>query len=125
MNISKFTIYLILVVLSFFSMQASAGDRNGKDKKDKSLLRSLYAPAEPDTILSKPMPDRILNGAVQPVIVLLGSRPCVEGIDVSHYQGRIDWSRVAQTDKANYVYLKATEGANLVDDTYKFNLSEA
>lgn len=125
MNISKFTIYIILVVLSFFSMQASAGDRNGKDKKDKSLLRSLYAPAEPDTILSKPMPDRILNGAVQPVIVLLGSRPCVEGIDVSHYQGRIDWSRVAQTDKANYVYLKATEGANLVDDTYKFNLSEA
>lgn len=48
-----------------------------------------------------------------------------EGIDVSHYQGTIDWDRVARTDKISYAYLKATEGATYFDDTYTYNLREA
>ena len=48
-----------------------------------------------------------------------------EGIDVSHYQGRIDWDKVAGGGKVAYAYLKATEGASLVDDTYERNLKEA
>ena len=47
-----------------------------------------------------------------------------EGIDVSHYQGRIDWDQVAGSAKISYVYLKATEGATYVDDTYSRNLNE-
>lgn len=48
-----------------------------------------------------------------------------EGIDVSHYQGWIDWDQVAGSSHISYVYLKATEGANFLDDTYARNLSEA
>lgn len=48
-----------------------------------------------------------------------------EGIDVSHYQGTIDWDAVAGSSQISYAYLKATEGASLVDDTYKRNLQEA
>lgn len=48
-----------------------------------------------------------------------------EGIDVSHYQGEINWDAVAGDGKISYAYLKATEGATLVDDTYARNLSEA
>ena len=48
-----------------------------------------------------------------------------EGIDVSHYQGRIDWDEVATNNSISYAYLKATEGAALVDDTYRRNLTEA
>jgi len=48
-----------------------------------------------------------------------------EGIDVSHYQGTIDWERVVADANISYAYLKATEGANYVDDTYERNLSEA
>ena len=48
-----------------------------------------------------------------------------EGIDVSHYQGHINWDQVAGSSKISYVYLKATEGASYVDDTYDRNLSEA
>ena len=47
-----------------------------------------------------------------------------EGIDVSHYQGRIDWDQVAGSESISYVYLKATEGASYVDDTYSRNLRE-
>jgi len=48
-----------------------------------------------------------------------------EGIDVSHYQGSIDWDAVAGGTQISYVYLKATEGAALVDNTYERNLQEA
>ena len=48
-----------------------------------------------------------------------------EGIDVSHYQGRIDWEALMKGSEISYVYLKATEGAALADDTYERNLREA
>lgn len=48
-----------------------------------------------------------------------------EGIDVSRYQGVIDWQRVAAEGEVSYAYVKATEGAQLVDRTYAYNLSEA
>lgn len=48
-----------------------------------------------------------------------------EGIDVSHYQGDIDWNIVVKNANISYAYLKATEGATLVDDTYEKNLREA
>ena len=47
------------------------------------------------------------------------------GIDVSRYQGRIDWQKVKTDKNVSYVYLKATEGATLVDATYHSNLSGA
>ncbi len=48
-----------------------------------------------------------------------------EGIDVSRYQGVINWDQVAGSGEISYAYLKATEGASLVDVTYERNLREA
>lgn len=48
-----------------------------------------------------------------------------EGIDVSRYQGRIDWQAVAKENNIAYAYIKATEGASLVDPTFRYNLTEA
>lgn len=47
-----------------------------------------------------------------------------QGIDVSHYQHTIDWDAVGK-EKLSYVYLKATEGASLVDEYYRMNLEGA
>ena len=44
---------------------------------------------------------------------------------MSHYQGSIDWDEVVGGTPISYVYLKATEGASLVDKTYARNLAEA
>ncbi|MCR5181287.1 MAG: glycosyl hydrolase family 25 [Bacteroidaceae bacterium] len=49
----------------------------------------------------------------------------LQGIDVSHYQGRINWQQVAKSGGISYVYVKATEGERLVDDTYRQNVREA
>ena len=51
----------------------------------------------------------------------------IYGIDVSHYQGKIEWGKVKKwkNKKLDFVYIKATEGATYIDKTYKTNIKEA
>ena len=58
--------------------------------------------------------------------------PCcydVHGIDISHYQGYIDWLELMQSRLTDYpiefVFMKATEGGDHGDDTFARNFSEA
>lgn len=44
----------------------------------------------------------------------------VRGIDVSHHQGSIDWTRVAASGTA-FAYIKASEGADFVDSEFVTN----
>ncbi len=46
------------------------------------------------------------------------------GIDVSHWQGTIDWTKVA-AEGVRFAILKATEGRSWVDPTYAANVSGA
>jgi lysozyme len=48
----------------------------------------------------------------------------VYGVDVSNYQGRIDWQQVAR-DQVSFAYIKATEGARFVDAAFSANWSGA
>lgn len=44
------------------------------------------------------------------------------GIDISHYQGEINWNKVVGGDSSiSFVYCKATEGLKLVDHHWKQN----
>ena len=47
-----------------------------------------------------------------------------EGIDVSHWQGTIDWARVRAAGKS-FTFAKATEGVGFKDDAYERNKAEA
>ncbi|WP_321335137.1 glycoside hydrolase family 25 protein [uncultured Bacteroides sp.] len=58
--------------------------------------------------------------------------PCcynVHGIDVSHYQGRIDWDKLIHNDSVDYpiqfIFMKATEGETLGDDAFEQNFALA
>lgn len=58
--------------------------------------------------------------------------PCsyeVHGIDVSHYQGDIDWEQLAACQAGEFpirfVFMKATEGGDHSDDNFLHNLAEA
>lgn len=48
----------------------------------------------------------------------------IRGIDVSHHQGSIDWSKVGGDDVA-FAYLKATEGGDFRDRAFARNWREA
>lgn len=47
-----------------------------------------------------------------------------KGIDVSHYQGTIDWQKVANAG-ISFAYIKATEGNSFIDDMFQVNVTEA
>lgn len=47
------------------------------------------------------------------------------GIDVSRHQGKINWETIKKNPKVQYVYIKATEGSDLIDDCYRYNIREA
>jgi lysozyme len=49
----------------------------------------------------------------------------IHGIDLSHYQGNVFWEAIGDNSKMAYVYLKATEGGDRVDDKYKENIEIA
>lgn len=49
----------------------------------------------------------------------------VHGIDLSHYQGNVFWEAVGDNTKMAYVYLKATEGGDNIDDKYSENIDLA
>jgi GH25 family lysozyme M1 (1,4-beta-N-acetylmuramidase) len=48
----------------------------------------------------------------------------VPGIDVSHWQGPINWQKVAGAGK-RFVFLKATDGQDYVDETFRTNRAGA
>ena len=48
-----------------------------------------------------------------------------QGIDVSKYQGTINWRKVAKSKKVKFVYIRATEGTSIKDPNYKTNVDSA
>jgi len=48
-----------------------------------------------------------------------------QGIDVSKYQGKINWKKVSKSKKVKFVYIRATEGTTIKDPRYKANVDSA
>lgn len=70
----------------------------------------------------------VLTAAAAPIADARGPKPkpgpTAEGIDASHWQGTITWSRVATAGK-RFVFLKVSEGQNYTDPTFQSNRSGA
>ena len=61
-------------------------------------------------------------------VILLNNPPHekypVRGVDVSAYQGEIDWQTLAAQD-IDFAFIKATEGSTFVDKNFARNFSQA
>lgn len=61
-------------------------------------------------------------------IIILNSFPAekydIKGIDVSSYQGKIDW-QVLSSQNISFAFIKATEGSSFVDENFDYNFKEA
>ena len=70
----------------------------------------------------------ILSVLVWNGIILLNNpspnRYPVRGVDVSRYQGQIDWELLASND-ISFAFIKATEGSSHVDSCFSYNYEEA
>lgn len=60
-----------------------------------------------------------LNKNIRPNL-LLADRYEVCGVDVSHYQGDIDWEKMSD-ENIDFAYIKATEGSSHVDEKFYVN----
>lgn len=53
----------------------------------------------------------------------------IHGVDMSHYQGVLDWQRLALNRQGNFpihfMFLKATEGGDFIDTTFFANFTKA
>ena len=49
----------------------------------------------------------------------------IHGIDISHYQGNVFWQAIGENAKMAYVYLKATEGGDRIDEKFERNIQLA
>jgi lysozyme len=65
-----------------------------------------------------------IQPAVSGPLAKLAGMDSVKSIDVSHYQGNINWSAVRK-DGVRIAFLKATDGRTYNDPTYKRNLAAA
>ena len=52
------------------------------------------------------------------------SKNYIQGIDISHYQGNINWKKI-NTSKIKFIIIKSTEGKNVQDNKFKRNWSES
>lgn len=55
---------------------------------------------------------------------LIGPLYEIQGVDVSNYQGDIDWQKMEDTG-IDFAYIKATEGSSHVDASFEENWAEA
>lgn len=65
--------------------------------------------------------------ALVTLLLLVGSgySASSQGIDVSKFQGVIDWRKVKASGKVKFAYIKATEGTSIQDPMYKRNIDSA
>lgn len=47
----------------------------------------------------------------------------IRGVDVSHYQGDIDW-QILSGENIHFAYIKATEGSSYTDEKFVYNYTE-
>lgn len=114
--------YLFLL-LCFLFVSVNCLFAGGDDKKQVTY----YMPV-PDALPLADAPDKQVRPLGVPA--LFPSLPKYYastryGIDVSRYQGNINWQEVGKDSRVSFVYLKATESTGLVDKTYRRNLREA
>lgn len=111
---------LLVFICSLLCVSVAGKEKN----KKKEALNIIYTP-EPDPLAIQPQPHSNIRPLEEVSLISDSIYAIREGIDVSHYQGTIDWAAVAATRTAGYVYIKASEGASLVDDCYAYNIREA
>lgn len=121
----RYTITTILSVLMLMLCLQNAYAQKKVKLPKKPPKEITYDPIEPDKVAPKSTPDAPLREVDESYVKLGHFNNGPHGIDVSHYQGSINWTQVAKDDHASYVYIKATEGNDNNDDMYQTNFRGA
>ncbi len=81
-------------------------------------------PTPTPTPTPSPTPTPAPTPTPVPTVTPMPDTGYIEGLDISHWQGTIDWSAVAASGR-KFAFMKATEDTTYVDATYKTNYAQA
>ena len=114
--------YIIILLTVLIASPANGKDRK---KKNKAAVEMQLNTNGPDFMPIQAIADKPLPNLRKPRMLMSGGGAMLCGIDVSHYQGTINWKEVAHDSNAAFAYIKASEGGDLADDCYERNIREA
>lgn len=97
--------------------------RKGNMAGDRGLRRKVCAAALALGLVTSFLAALILGKVIRPNVLFARSYE-VQGVDVSHYQGTIDWNRLEE-QKVDFAFIKATEGSGCVDECFYENWKAA
>ena len=98
---------------------------NGKSVTTLYGVTSLYAASGLFKAAPTPVPTPVPAPTPTPTPTPVPTpATTLEGIDISHWQGPIDWTQVSAAGK-RFAYMKASEGTTYVDPTYLTNRAQA
>lgn len=112
------TIISFLISVTFFTSMTEA-----KVKKEKKKAIVIHTP-EPDPFISIHKDTKLSQSPMAYQQSKKFANSVKGGIDVSHYQGNIDWTRISKSGNISYAFVKATESNYYIDDFYNFNIEE-
>ncbi|MBP5629899.1 MAG: glycoside hydrolase family 25 protein, partial [Bacteroidaceae bacterium] len=92
-----------------------------KKNKDKVPLKE---PLTPDPYPAMQLDQPLRESPLAPSSSRGPINNLPDGIDVSHYQGTINWAAVAASGKVGFAYVKASESVSFIDDYYQYNMAQ-
>ncbi len=113
----------IVVFLSTIAVKSSVALRDFAQMG--FIEQGVLLPPDPDYVpqyqsYQEPEPTGI---PIDPVDII--SIPGDKGIDVSHWDGDIDWVKAKSSGNVEFAFIKATEGTSFIDDKFKKNWAGA
>ena len=123
----KFTIIIALLIALVAVGETSAKRPKRGKKAHKTHRVAKHKKTSKKKVVKKivPIDPRLDDPDYDPFLQCEDTCDHVHGIDLSHYQGQVFWETVGENTKMAYVYLKATEGGDRVDDLYERNIQLA
>ena len=110
-----------LTALMLLSAAAAVGSGAVKKNKDKVPLKE---PLTPDPYPAMQLDQPLRESPLAPSSSRGPINNLPDGIDVSHYQGTINWASVAASGKVGFAYVKASESVSFIDDYYQYNMAQ-
>jgi lysozyme len=117
----KYLKYIIAILLMAFVVDMAAAPRKRTTRRKN--VRTHRVVKKKKKRIRRPVIKLTVHD--NPFIQCEDSCNHVHGIDLSHYQGEVFWETVGENTRMSYVYLKATEGGDRIDDRYERNIELA
>lgn len=118
------TLYGVSYLYAAKGLLKAAADASSGEPQPTPTPTPKPTPTPTPTATPAPTPAPTATPAPTPAPTATPATGYTEGIDISHWQGTINWTQVAASGK-RFAYMKASEDTDYIDPTYVTNRAQA